>query len=138
MLRQTAAALIFIEMKKLITLKKNDIILIITLLAVCSIAFLVMFLARNEGAYAVVIINGQETESYPLNEDMTVKLSNGDGYNILTIEDGYARIESASCPDKLCVKKYKVCYNGESLVCLPNKTTVKIVSKINPETDFIS
>lgn len=138
MLRQTAAALIFIEMKKLITLKKNDIILIITLFAICSIAFLVMLLARNDGAYAVVIINGQETESYPLNEDITVRLSNGDGYNILTIKDGYAWIDSASCPDKLCVKKHKVCYNGESLVCLPNKTTVKIVSKINPETDFIS
>ena len=138
MLRQNAAALIFIEMKKLITLKKNDIILIITLLAVCCIAFLVMFLTRNEGAYAVVIINGQETETYPLNQDITVRLNNGDGYNVLTIEDGYARIESASCPDKLCVKKYKVCYNGESLVCLPNKTTVKIVSKIDPETDFIS
>ena len=138
MLRQTAAALIFIDMKKFITHKKNDIILVITLLAICSIAFLVMFLTRNEGSYAVVVINGQEAATYPLNEDITIKLSNGDGYNILTIADGYAQIKSASCPDKLCVKKHKVCYNGESLVCLPNKITVKIVSKIDPETDFIS
>lgn len=86
----------------------------------------------------MVTINGTETEKFSLNEDKEITLKNGDGYNILVIKDGCARIKEASCPDKLCVKQHEVKYNGEALVCLPNKTTVKVVSDKNPETDFIS
>ena len=117
---------------------KNDIILISVLLAIALSVLFIMSLTKKSGGYAVVVINSTETQSYPLNKDTQVTLKNGDGYNILVIENGQAYIKEASCPDKLCVKQHEVEFNGEALVCLPNKITVKIVSDAESDVDFIS
>lgn len=117
---------------------RNDIILISIVLIIAIAGWMFLKFNKSEGGYVVVTVNGIETENFPLNEDKEITLTNGDGYNILVIKDGSARIKEASCPDKLCVKQHEVKYNGEALVCLPNKTTVKVVSDSNPETDFIS
>lgn len=121
-------------------LRRNDLILILVSLIVAVFLLLVMNITKSEGGYATVVINGIETQSYPLNENISVRLSNDEtkGYNVLVIEDGYASIIEANCPDKLCVRQRKIKYNGQTLVCLPNKTTVKIVSNTNSDTDFIS
>lgn len=121
-------------------LRRNDLILILGSLIVAVFLLFVMNITKIEGGYATVVINGIETQSYPLNENISVSLSNDEtnGYNILVIEDGYASIIEANCPDKLCVRQRKIKYNGQTLVCLPNKTTVKIVSSTHSDTDFIS
>ncbi|MBE6782321.1 MAG: NusG domain II-containing protein [Ruminococcaceae bacterium] len=117
---------------------KFDIILI-GLILVALIGVLIFFSAtKSEGSYAIVTINGEQKDIYPLDKNLEVKLENKDNYNLLIIENGTARIEEASCPDKLCVNQHKIKYNGETLVCLPNKTIVSIVSEIDSETDFIS
>lgn len=117
---------------------RNDIILISVVLIIAVVGWLLITLNKTEGGYAVVVIDGEETASYPLNRNTEVRLTFRDDYNILVIEDGAAHIESASCPDKLCVMQEEVRYNGETLVCLPNKTTVKIVSQVDSEIDLIS
>lgn len=117
---------------------KFDFILIGSIVTVALVGILIFAMFKTEGAYAVVTINGKEVKRFSLDEDRTETLRFGDEYNILIIEDGYARIEEASCPDKLCVNQHRIKYNGETLVCLPNKTTVKIVSETESDTDFIS
>ncbi len=119
--------------------RKNDLILISVGLLLAAFLLLVMNLTKKEGGYAAILINGTETASYSLDEDVTVKLSNQEtnGYNLLVIKNGVASIVEANCPDKLCVKQHTVKYDGETLVCLPNKTVVKIVSNTQSETDFI-
>ena len=121
-------------------LRKNDLILILVSLILAVLLLVFMFFTRKQGGYATVVVNGVETTSYPLNEDVSVTLTNDEinGYNLLVIEDGYASIEDANCPDKLCVHQRKIKFNGQTLVCLPNKTTVKIVSNTDSDTDFIS
>jgi hypothetical protein len=106
------------------------------LAAIC--ASIILLITKTPGGYAVVVINGVETEKYSLDKDITITLQNGDGFNTLVIKDGSASICEASCPDKLCVKQHSAKYNGETLVCLPNKTTIKIVSSVESDTDFIS
>lgn len=119
---------------------RNDIILISVGILVAVVLLLLVNFTRKEGGYATIVVNGVETESYPLDKDVTVTLSNDQtsGYNLLVIEGGYASIIEANCPDKLCVKQRKIKYNGQTLVCLPNKTIVKIVSNSDSDTDFIS
>ncbi len=115
---------------------RNDIILITTVILLSLLAVFLFNANKKEGGKAVVIKDGKEVASYPLNIDTEVYIENNGGYNILVIKDGYAFIKEASCPDKICVNNTKKKYNGETLVCLPNKTTVKIVSSEQPETDF--
>lgn len=115
---------------------RNDIILIVTVILLSLLAVFLLNANKKEGGKAVIIKDGKEVASYPLNIDTEVRLENNGGYNILVIKDGYVYIKEASCPDKICVNNTKKKYNGETLVCLPNKTTVKIVSSEEPETDF--
>lgn len=106
---------------------KNDIILlgIILVFAICAIILISIF--KEEGSYVVVIHDGQEVAKYHISEDVEIKLSyEDDKYNILVIKDNTVYIKDASCKDHICVKHNKIRMVGETIVCLPNKTVIKI------------
>ena len=42
------------------------------------------------------------------------------------IEDGWAWLREANCPDKLCVRQGRVRYSGQVITCLPNRLTVTV------------
>lgn len=110
-------------------IKRNDIILVL-ILAVSALAlWLCVSLFSDAGAYAVVTVDGKETARYPLSENIEVRLQCEDGYNLLVIRDGYADVTEASCPDGLCVDFRPISKEGETIVCLPNKTVVSIVGE---------
>lgn len=119
--------------------KKNDLILIALLAGTALFALLGMsfyFAAGSTDGKAVVFIDGKESASYPLSENITVRLEpESGGYNLLEIKDGKANIKEASCPDKICVNHRPVNKNGQTLVCLPNKVVVEIVSGEEPDVD---
>ena len=105
-------------------MKKRDVILIASILAVALVLLLVVELTRQEGAYVLVRVDGQETGKYELSKDATYELNGGT--NILRIENGVAYLTDADCPDKLCVNMHSIAYAGETITCLPNKTVIKI------------
>jgi hypothetical protein len=84
----------------------------------------------------VVTINGEEYGTYPLDKDCeeVIELPNG-AYNVLKIEDGYAQITDASCPDHICVHHYAIQYSGEMIVCLPNGMIAEIVGGEEDDID---
>ncbi len=106
--------------------KRNDIILVIILAVSALFVWLGVSLFSPEGAYAVVTVDGKETARYPLQEEREVRLESDGGYNILVIKDGRADVIEASCPDGLCVDFHSISKEGETIVCLPNKTVVSI------------
>ncbi len=105
-------------------MKKKDFILIGAILAVILIAFAVITLTKQDGAYVVVKVNGQEVAKYSLGEEGEYELNGGT--NILRIEGGKAYLTDASCPDHLCVNQGKIDQTGETITCLPNKLTVTV------------
>ncbi len=112
-------------------MKKNDLILIavILVLALVCAAGIRIWQKNNtkSGAVAVVTVDGVRYGAYPLSEDITERIDLADGtYNILVIEDGYADVTEASCPDQICVNHNRIRYSGESIVCLPNKLIVEV------------
>ena len=62
---------------------------------------------------------------YPLWQDTRVTLTYG-GTNVLVIEQGRARMESADCPDKVCVHTAPISEVGQTVVCLPRKLVIVI------------
>ena len=84
---------------------------------------------------AEVTIDGEVFGSWPLSEDRTVEI--GDG-NRLVIEDGKADMVWADCPDKLCVNQKAISREGESIICLPNKVVVSIVGGEEREVDAVT
>ncbi len=104
-----------------------DIILGAVLLLVALSVFLIVECTRTGGEYVCVELNGDEVGRYPLGTDAKIPLSGGK--NILVIEGGKAYMESADCPDKVCVRTGKISRVGEQIVCLPNRVFVRIVGE---------
>ena len=117
---------------------KRDLILIgILLLAASALFFLFKEKqAEEEGASAVVTVDGTEIARYPLNRDGTFVLNGGS--NTLVIENGEAWISEANCPDKLCMGFGKISKNGEVIVCLPNRLIVVIEDGEAAEVDAVA
>ena len=105
-------------------MKKRDIILIASILAVAIAFLLIVELTKEEGAGVVVKVDGVEVAEYSLSKSGTYPLNGGT--NILVIEDGRAYLSDANCPDKLCVHQGKISRTGEVITCLPNKLTVTV------------
>lgn len=121
------------------TVKKHraDIIVIASILVFSLLVLAVMTLTRKDGATVVVEINGTEVAQYPLDLDNTYTLNGGT--NVLTIENGTARMSESSCPDHVCENKGKIKYVGQTIVCLPNKLTVTVRgSSDDGGVDFVS
>ena len=51
----------------------------------------------------------------------------GENLNRLIIKDGKAYMETATCPDGICVNHNPIFRDGESIVCLPNGVVVTII-----------
>lgn len=117
-------------------MRRNDWILIAVVLAVSAIFLGIHFLRPyQKGGIAEVTVDGEVFGSWPLSEDRTIEI--GDG-NRLVIEDGKADMVWADCPDKLCVNQKAISREGESIICLPNKVVVSIVGGEEREVDAVT
>lgn len=117
-------------------MKKKDLILIGTIVAMIAIAILLLFLMKKDGDYVIVKVDGKAVAMYSLSQDGEYALNGGT--NILRIEDGKAYLVSANCPDHLCVKQGKIDQSGETITCLPNRLTVTVYSAEAGEVELVS
>lgn len=118
-------------------LKRNDIILAVCLMVVAAIVLIIIKTTQTPGGSAVVTVDGKQTAVYSLDENRDVRLGTEQIGNTLVIKDGYVYISDASCPDKLCKRQGKICFEGQTIVCLPNRTVITIESTKPSKTDFI-
>lgn len=116
---------------------KNDVIFIVgLLLAVCLVGACFFFL-RGEGDVVTVTVDGNLYGTYRLDEDVRVEIvtgESGEAYNVLIVENGEARVESASCPDGICADHRPIHREGESIVCLPNRVVITVSSSGEDES----
>jgi len=114
------------------------LILLAAVIALAALIWLVVRITRSEGAYVLVTVDGEVFGEYPLDTDAEIRIGDDVHYNILVIKDGTAAITEASCPDKLCVKQGKASYDGQSIICLPNKVVVEIVGGEQSSFDAVA
>lgn len=109
---------------------RNDILLIAGLCAVGLAILLVLSLGSRDGTKVLVRVDGEVTSSFPLDrpQEYTIQTRDG-GVNELRIGDGAVWLESANCPDCLCVKQGKIRHAGESIICLPHSVVVEIFGR---------
>lgn len=106
---------------------RNDIIFISVLLVVLVLIGLGFFLFRKEGSSVTVEVGGQVFGEYSLSRDTVVDITTGDGeLNRLVIRDGKAFVETATCPDGICVGHRPISRKGESIVCLPHRIVITV------------
>ena len=117
-------------------MKKNDFILIISVIFIALSVFLFLKFTKEEGSGQVVVkVEGEEFGRYDIDEDNEININNN---NILVIKDKKAYIKEATCPDKLCVKQKEISMDGESIICLPNKVVVTVESDSKSDIDAVA
>jgi hypothetical protein len=116
---------------------KNDMIFIAVLLALILVFGGFYILSRGEGDTVRVTVGGELYGEYPLSQDTTVEIRNGEKLNLLIIEGGKARVETASCPDGICVSHKPISRDGESIICLPNEVVVSVHKTETDAPDII-
>lgn len=120
-------------------MKKNDIILILGILAAAAAVFCWSFFQqREEGARAVVYLEGEAIASYSLEEEGEYEIRSEKGINRLVIRNGSADMTEADCPDGLCVKQHSIRKTGETIVCLPHKVVVEIQGGESTDLDAMT
>ena len=121
--RETLSAERILSKKRIIA----DISLVALLLVISLVALLVINANKGGGAYARVTLNGEEVGKYPLSENGEYVI--GDGSNTFVIEDGYAYMKYADCPNHNCINQGKISLEGERIDCLPNRVMIEILSE---------
>lgn len=110
---------------------KNDVVLAVVITLLATAGLLLFNLLKTQGDYVSVKINGEEKYRYSLSENVDTVIYTGENNNQenrIIIENNQAYIISADCPDKICVGHRPVSNVNESIVCLPHKVVVEIVS----------
>ena len=117
--------------------RRNDLIFIIVLVAVVMVSGAGMYFLRSGGDTVTVTVDGDTFGTYPLAVNTSVDIVTEGGHNRLVIQDGKAYMESADCPDGICVAHSKIFRDGESIVCLPHKVVITVVSDDEDAPDVI-
>ena len=117
---------------------KNDVIFI-GFLAVFCIAVCVWVYKGGavEGSNIMITVDGKEYGTYSLLEEQTITIGEGETINIIEIKGGKAYMKEASCPDQLCVDQNEISFDKESIICLPNKVVITVISDVQSDVDGI-
>lgn len=119
---------------------RNDIILIVCLLLIAAIGMFYLFVLRERGNMVKVTVDGKHYGTYSLTKNITEDIysdKNNEHLNRLVIRDGKAYIETATCPDGICVAHTPIFRNGESIVCLPQRVVITIITNDNTDNPDI-
>ena len=103
-------------------LKKADIILIAALALLAVLTLLFPLLNTASGSEAVILVKNNELYRLPLETDTKIDL----GTNVVKIENGEVSVESATCPDKVCVHHSPIKNKGDAIICVPNGIVVEV------------
>ena len=109
------------------TVKKSDIILIFSVVAVC-LAVLAFSYFNTDRPVAVITVDGEVYDTVNLldvEQGYLIEPENAPGVVIL-VEHGAISFQSSTCEDGLCVNCGKLTRTGMTAACLPKKTVIAV------------
>ena len=124
----------------MISLKKNDFIIIATVLFLALILFLYTssYKSDSDTKFARISVDGKEYKLIELKEEQyeEIKIENNGFINIIIVENAAVRMEYSDCPDKICVRHKPISNINDTIVCLPNRVVIDIIGKSSEEIQF--
>lgn len=127
--------------KKTKYISVKDVRIILTVIAALLLFIVCYIHTRGNGNTVIITHNGKElSRRYSLNTDRTIKIRNDNGKitNVVRIKNGKVYMESADCPDKICIHQGKKSKDGESITCLPNRVVVEVKGEDRSDMDTMT
>lgn len=112
-------------------MKRRDWIAAAVILAAALIIALVSKLTAEPAQALRITVNGETYGIYDITEDQEIKINDT---NICQIENGKVRMTGADCPDQICVHTAEISKDGGSIICLPNRIVLEIISEVPEDT----
>ena len=84
---------------------------------------------ENKALQAQISVSGEIYKAVDLSENQTFTIDLDDGYNTISVKDGYVFVEEADCPRQTCVNQGKKNKKGSMIVCLPHKLLIQVMDK---------
>ena len=72
---------------------------------------------------------GRLIETVDLTKDRTISLDGAAGGATAAVQDGEIYMESAECPDQICVEHGPLRPGGTPIVCLPNRLSIQWIER---------
>ena len=104
-------------------MKTGTWILIFALLAAILLA--AWLVIRPAGTLVCVMQDGRLLRTVELSEEGSFTVTGPAGENRITVKNGEIFVESADCPDQVCVRHGALKKGGEPIVCLPNRLVIE-------------
>ncbi|MBN2219205.1 MAG: NusG domain II-containing protein [Kosmotogaceae bacterium] len=101
---------------------RNDILIVI---AAFAIVILFVFPRGKASSFAEVYHDGRLVRTIDLSSDSEIFLDVG---MVVKVQDGRISVIDSDCPEKLCVSQGAISMTNIPIVCVPNRTLIKIVS----------
>ncbi len=126
-------------MKAVITnlLRKGDLWFVFSIIAVAAVIYILTgsMKTKEPDAYRIAVIRHnnaiiREIDLDCVNEPYTMEIT-GVYKNIILIEKGRIRYLESDCPNKVCVNTGWLEKPGDTAVCIPNRTFIKIEGEKN-------
>lgn len=121
-------------------LKIGDYCIIACIVAGTIFSFVKVYaakLAQNTALTAQVLVEGRIIREIPLPLSEAAQfVQTGRGLTVEVLKDK-VRVREAACPDKICMHAGWLSNAGDTAICLPLQTVVKIQSKAS-EVDLVS
>ncbi|CAH8719956.1 NusG domain II-containing protein [Paenibacillus thiaminolyticus] len=118
-------------------MKRGDLILI-GVIVIAALAFLVpkwLFQQESENlhnskVFANITVDGELYQKVELTEEeQIIKVETSKGINILKVHDYGIEMFDADCPDKVCLSFGFVTRPNSTIVCIPHRVLVELVSE---------
>jgi len=117
--------------KKIWNLTFWDGVIIVIAIALSALTMLVTTGASAKGGIAIIEVGGREVMRFSLERGMqkrTIKIKGIHGMSKIEINGEKVRMVESACRDKICVRTGWIDSPGKSIVCLPNRVVIRIVS----------
>ena len=105
-----------------------DLLIILSVLA--GLCYSIAALPRQYGTTTTVNIfrEGHLVARYPIAVNRDVSIDGAIGKLVLRIQNGTARVVSATCPGKICIAEGAIRSPSQEIVCVPNRVMVTVSS----------
>lgn len=119
-------------------IKKADILLLIFFLVTGMFILLYNPFSSVTGNKVKITVSGELYGVYPLDVDEEITIKHSNHVNHIIIKKGTVQMAYSNCANQICVKEGKISRTKETIVCLPNKVLVEILSDGKEDVDVIS
>lgn len=111
----------------------NDDLKLVSILLIIVSIFLIGFklIDKKENKKAIVYYENKEVLIIDLNKNKNYVVDGFNGKVNIVVKDGKIKVDEEKSPLHLCSKQGYISSTYETIVCLPNKITIKIEANDN-------